>query len=555
MRETRADGIVTLPYRPAARRYLLGSAALMIALAVLFCSGSVAEEFDGEARLLKTIEPEERLGYFGARYLMNQYQARQYLSLPTRPEREEWLERFWIDLDPSPTTPENERKIEHEKRVRLARKHYGMDKEPGWDKRGETLIRWGVPSRRTRIFADIGFYRMTPPGEVWYYESLDMLIRFHDFNLNGEFIYAIEHYGRSPREDQDRYATLSKVMESGQFQTLFAFEYLDLDEMEDIVSFNPDDIDYIADIDIRMETPRDLIAEWEQEKIEESQNNFYKYLEENPTIYSFELDREILSLYFDVTSFKKGSDSLRTEVNFEIPTEEIRFVREGGVLAGEVELRVAVRDYDMKEVALGTDVIRITYAGEGDFEGPSLVPGQVVLGLEPGYYRIGVEAIDTKSDIRGVMKTSLELRAVGEGLALSDIQFASRIDNVIDQTRFVKGDLRVVPHPIHAYRIPFPLTFYFEIYGLSTDRDGFCFYSVDYRITPLEKRRRGPVLEEIAPIVSSKFETTGTGPRQVQQLQIATENLWQGPFELSITVTDRRTLEQAERSSRFSILE
>jgi GWxTD domain-containing protein len=555
MKTAETDRVKTLPDYRVVHRFLLGTAAVVIVLAAYFCYGYGAEEFDGETRLLKALEPEERLNYFSTRYLMNPYQARHYLSLPARLEREQWLERFWLDLDPSPTTEDNERKFEHEKRVRLARKHYGMNKKPGWDKRGETLIRWGVPGRRTRVFADIGFYRMTPPGEIWYYESLDMLIHFHDFNLQGEFIYAIEPYGRTPREDQDRRATLNELMKSGTFQTLFAFEYLDLDEMEDIVSFNPDNIDYIADVDIRMEMPRDLIAEWEQEKIEESQNNFYKYLEENPTIYSFELDRELLSLYFDVTSFKKGPDSLRTEVNFEIPTEEIRFVREKGVLAAEVELRVAVRDYEMNEVALGTDTIRITYAGEGDFEGPSLIPGQVVMGLEPGYYRIGVEAIDTKSGVRGAMRTNLELKAVGEGLAVSDIQFASRIDGVSDQTRFVKGDLRIIPHPIHAYRMPFPLTFYFEIYGLDTDREDFCFYSVDYRIAPLEKRRRGPVLEEVASVISSKFETTGTGPRQVQQLQIATENLWQGPFELSITVTDKRTLEQIERRSRFSILE
>ena len=555
MKNSETDRVKTLQDYNAARRFLMGAAAVVFVLAVYFCCGYGAEEFDGETRLLKTLEPEEQLNYFGTQYLMNPYQARHYLSLPTKPEREQWLERFWLDLDPSPTTEDNERKIEHEKRVRLARKLYGMDKKPGWDKRGETLIRWGVPGRRTRIFADIGFYRMEPPGEVWYYEKLDMLVHFQDYNLQGEFIYAIESYGLSGREQQDRRATLNELMKSGTFQTLFAFEYLDLDEMEDIVSFNPDDIDYIADVDIRMEMPRDLIAEWEQEKIEESKNNFHKYLEENPTIYSFELDSELLSIYFDVTSFKKGPDSLRTEVNFEIPTEEIRFVREGDVLAAEVELRVAVRDYEMNKVALGTDIIRITYEGEGDFEGPSLVPGQVVLGLEPGYYRIGVEAIDMKSDIRGVMKTNLELQTVGDGLAVSDIQFASRIDRVSEQTRFVKGDLRIIPHPMHLYRIPFPLTFYFEIYGLGTDRDDFCFYSVDYRITPLEKRRRGPVLEEIAPVVSSKFETTGTGPRQVQQLQIATENLWQGPFELSITVTDRRTLEQVERRSRFSILE
>jgi len=112
-----------------------------------------------------------------------------------------------------------------------------------------------------------------------------------------------------------------------------------------------------------------------------------------------------------------------------------------------------------------------------------------------------------------------------------------------------------VPHPLRAYRIPHPVIFYFEIYGLGTDEEGIASYKVEYRIVPLEKRRWGPVLKEIPLTISSAFETGGYGRTQPQRLSIATDELWEGPFSLDVTVTDLRTLRTAAQSATFTIVE
>jgi hypothetical protein len=98
------------------------------------------------------------------------------------------------------------------------------------------------------------------------------------------------------------------------------------------------------------------------------------------------------------------------------------------------------------------------------------------------------------------------------------------------------------------------VNFYFEIYGLDTDGEGRAFYRIEYRIDPLTKRRAGPVLEESEAAVSSSFETSGFGAIQPQHLSIATGNLWEGAFRITIRVTDRRTLRVAERSATFSVI-
>ncbi|MCK4549887.1 MAG: GWxTD domain-containing protein, partial [Candidatus Krumholzibacteria bacterium] len=182
-----------------------------IFLAVLCADAALrAEDFKGENDLLRKIEPVERLNYFGLRYSLNNHEKLHYLSQPTGAERDEWLERWWAMNDPTPATVENERWIEHELRVRIARSEFGMKKAPGWDNRGECLIRWGWPGVRSHFPANIGFYRMLPPGEMWYYYRLDMTILFHDFNLNGIHIFAIEPQVMSARESLDKMRAISQ---------------------------------------------------------------------------------------------------------------------------------------------------------------------------------------------------------------------------------------------------------------------------------------------------------------------------------------------------------
>ncbi len=538
-----------MKHRTDSSRILFFAVSISL-LVYLLPSKVMAERFKGEVELIKNLDPEERLTYFGLQYIMSKYQVRQFLSLESETERREWIERFWVDSDPTPATETNERRIEHEKRVALARKLFGMKKTPGWDRRGETLIRYGMPGSRVKTFGDIGFYRMIPPGEMWYYESFDILIQFHDYNLKGEFIYAIQPQGLTSRQVLDR---LKLAIEHSRNHEMAGIR-LSPEEVGAISNFNPDKIDHMADPDIRMTTPTDLITGRDVRKMQRSANNFYKYLKEKPVIYSFELDAAILPVYFDVTAFRGGADRIRTEINIEMPTSELRFVRREGMLSADVELKVLVRDFEMNQVASASDRLRASQAGE-TFTGPSHIPGQAVVTLEPGYYRIGIQATDLHSGHRGSFRTNLELTSFDRSLRLSDIQFASSIRDTEENTRFVKGTLQVVPHPLHAYRIPFPVTLYFEIYGLDTDTESLAFYEVEYRIVPLEKRRRGPVLEEMPVAISSQFETTGFGSTQVQHLEIATENLWKGPFELIVTVRDRRTRQSVSERASFSVLE
>ncbi|UCF04804.1 MAG: GWxTD domain-containing protein [bacterium] len=498
--------------------------AALAALTILPAGLEAAQRYD-EAALIDRLLPGERDTLFAIQYLMNPFQQKQYLTLETADERRAWIECLWLGLDPTPATETNEMRIEHWNRVRLARELFGLDKAPGWDKRGEVLIRFGIPTRREENWGNIGYYRVIPVGETWYYGSIGMTVSFQDITQNGEYCLAHEIFGPTSRQIVD-------FRRGEQF-------------------LNMDEIDYIASPDMRRMIGVLIASDFLKERVAVSPNRFLEGTVGRACVYRFDLE-EPLPAYFDVTAFRGGPGAVRTEVNFEIPLDAIKCDTVTG--GRHVELRVIARDMQMREVVLATD--SITTPGPADDPGSPdrLVPGRVICTLEPGYYRLGVEAIDRGSGKRCAFRTTVDLPDFDSRLTVSDILFASRISELEQISRFARGTLEVVPHPVHAYVHGDPLILYFEIYGLDTDRDGLAFYQIRYRIDPIGKRRRGPVLVSAETAVSSLFEMSGFGASQIQRLEIATDNLWKGIFELTVEIMDRRTRESTVQSARFSIV-
>jgi GWxTD domain-containing protein len=115
-------------------------------------------------------------------------------------DQKEWLRKFWIKWDPSPTTPENERKDEFMRRIHYAHSNFGEEWDgwqmkyltaqylrPGWtmapwDCRGEIYIKFGEPDYRDR---SISFQK-----ELWtYYRfNFDIILSNHITNIFGNAI-------------------------------------------------------------------------------------------------------------------------------------------------------------------------------------------------------------------------------------------------------------------------------------------------------------------------------------------------------------------------------
>jgi GWxTD domain-containing protein len=508
---------------------------LSILSGALFLAPARAEGFPGEKKLVARLTPGEIREYYGLQYIIGDAKRMEYLSLRTPRERTQWLEKFWIEVDPTPTTEENEARSEHEQRVETARELFGWKKPPGWDGRGEIYIRFGPPSLRTSDRGDVNTTGLVSPTEDWYYDALHMSVTFTDTNLMGNFTYAIPQKAVKIPGPPERSVTRANRQSAR--------------------PFTPPNIDYIAHARTRMAFEKHTLYRiWELEGMQASRakENFAIYAEEYAAIYPCDTEWQPLPLYFDIASFRGGDWSDRVDVSFEIPAKSLMIGKEDTKRSAGVELRVLVRDEKMQKMAL--DSVDLAVSGDALANAP-LLPAQIVLALEPGRYVVAIEARDKSSNRRAAFRTKVDCPAYTGSPSISDIQFASSIEETEANRRFVKGNLQVVPHPLRAYRIPHPVIFYFEIYGLGTDEEGIASYKVEYRIVPLEKRRWGPVLKEIPLTISSAFETGGYGRTQPQRLSIATDELWEGPFSLDVTVTDLRTLRTAAQSATFTIVE
>jgi len=483
---------------------------------------------DDELELYSRLDRYEKRRYEGLRYLMNDYQKRHYLTIPDRKERDEWVARFWKLNDPTPATKKNERRIEHEARVEMAREMYPKDGFPGWDHRGETLIRFGKPDVIAEIPGNIGEFDseyaggrtrdVKMPGQVWQYIKLGMVVPFENVKLDGEYVYFMEV--------RPVYADLpSNMLTDG---------YSDYLESMNYSSSNVYSLFFTA-------SPELL--------------RFYSYLEDNRHFHAADLERVPLPCYFDITSFKGGSGKIRTEVNFEIPARELSYEQETSGWRTDFEVRVAVYGLDMEEVVSRSDVVDIDLPEKPAPDSPWLLPAQFILTLDPGYYRFGLEVMDRRSKKHGVFLSSRNVEAMGDTLCVSDIQLASSITEAGSRTSFIKGPLRVIPHPVHAYRKPDPVRFYFEIYGLDLDDEDFGFWEVEYSVEPREKKREGPVYKDVGTILSARFNSSGFGSMQNERLEIDSKELWEGSFRLRVRVMDRRTRKHVETMTNFSIVE
>jgi GWxTD domain-containing protein len=96
-----------------------------------------------------------------------------------------WRAAFWAQRDPVPTTPTNERRLEHERRLAEAQRRFSRPTPPFYDARGRLFILGGEPDAVLVGEADVSGSSYEPPVEVWRMD--DRLFAFQSFANSGVF--------------------------------------------------------------------------------------------------------------------------------------------------------------------------------------------------------------------------------------------------------------------------------------------------------------------------------------------------------------------------------
>jgi GWxTD domain-containing protein len=103
-------------------------------------------------------------------YIITPKEKDVFLRLENDRQRDIFIRAFWNQRDPNPTTPENEFKVEHFRRIQYANQHFGKDSPgPGWrSDMGRIYIILGEPRSIDRLenLPDVF------PVTIWFYDGM-----------------------------------------------------------------------------------------------------------------------------------------------------------------------------------------------------------------------------------------------------------------------------------------------------------------------------------------------------------------------------------------------
>jgi GWxTD domain-containing protein len=124
-------------------------------------------------------------------YIISAQERVAFERLTADPEREKFIEQFWLQRDPTPGTAANEAQQEHYRRIKYVNQRYPTASgKPGWQTdRGHIYIVHGPPDE---IEAHPSGAPNTPyPFEAWMYRRLegihDVIITFADRTQSGDY--------------------------------------------------------------------------------------------------------------------------------------------------------------------------------------------------------------------------------------------------------------------------------------------------------------------------------------------------------------------------------
>lgn len=557
--------------------------ARVAAVALAFTLAAGAERARGgepkveiTASDLQKIEPRMQRQLASLQYLMNAHQVRQFLSLENEDARRAWIIRFWKANDPTPTTPENEMRTEHYLRADIARADFTRAQWPGWDARGEILVRYGFPDYRAELQSEVTSRKVHPPGELWYYRRHQMIVQFRDINLNGNYSLAITPLG----DAQDMSAELAEFLiydTDDTIQEKIPAQYLDFyrdPELNDtgvewgklrerLFGLEPErylrprmareteDIGEVNATDWVRSIPNNPSEVFQREQAQEMATNFQAVLEDTPSSYPFNFEKKTLPFFFDVEQFRAGDGMNRVEVNLQVvvppaagPSPEQR----------DYVAEVSVLDEDFEVVDRQSRRISLPVRADS---GTRLMPAQLAFSLPRNYYRLAVSAQGLSEGLSAAYRTNVARRNFDGELAVSDILFAQKIGPVGDNSAFARGPLEVIPHPIRRYAVGTPVPVYFEVYNLGLDEDGRSNYKIEYRVLPHTGEKKGFIerFNGEQAVFASRFAGSGYNAHEPLHLSIGSENLKPGLYDFMVTVKDEYWQSIERRQATFRIVE
>ena len=497
-------------------------------------------EFDANGGSVDALAPAMRVQYEGLEPLLDIDLRDQLLGLSSDSLRAEWIRRYWVLRDPTPTTPENERLLEHQQRESMARDQFGISGSTSFDDRGRFFILYGPPSGASRWPPDVQEGLGYIPERLYWFYPDGVVVAFERRNPpQGPWLIGISAKGFTSRTDVLRAATRGFADEATGFGLPATY-------------YDPDRVP--------IEATSPMAAAEAELALVRARGVWEKRLER------FEVPgapARFLWFVFDTDVFRASggtSDAapLRLEAHVQWSLQDLTYVWRDSLYTARYRLEGILFDEELREAGRDTYEMDLNAKRFDSTQLTRLWPGQLDFAVRPGLYRLTLRLVDLGASNTGTYTTDVMVAdLVSPRLALSDIQLATSIAPAGEYagSRFVKNDRLVLPNPIALYTQRQFLTAYFEIYGLTLEANQRARYRVSYQILPQAPAARGKRRHaKPRATVTSSFITEAALACPVEELRIDVSELPEGIFELLISLTDLVGGGETVAQTRFSIL-
>ena len=453
-------------------------------------------------------------------------------------ERDALAARFWNRRDPTPLTPENERLLEHYRRVAYALEHYDRP-EGGWDKRGEVFIRLGNPDHISR-WDDIQAERNRELQET----------RVNFVNRSRMALPISPGLPIFPVAANAKWEYWIYTQVEGGIEITFSENFKGRR-----YDFAPFPLRVAPHVGIHLAGFQGGVV-------------MQNVVASRPSRYTPDFADLPIDFYYYPADFKGPESRTRLEVYYGLPASEVvRLNVDEKTDLILLDRGVALFDSHWNEVYREVDQMAFRAPTDQQISDGAFIPGVMPVDLPPGTYQMALQVRDVVSGKSQVYQQAVVLEDYHKPseLLISDIELAFATEPTEEPAgEYVKNGLKVIPMSSLAFRSHQNAFVYFEIYNLKQDAFGQTRYRVEYTLRSQRDRalparilhglgRVFRLSEKDREIVIA-YDQAGNRPDEVAYVELDLTETQEGGQLVRVAVTDLQVDEMVSKEISFSIV-
>ncbi|MCK5147626.1 GWxTD domain-containing protein [bacterium] len=425
------------------------------------------------------------------------------------------LLKFWRKRDITPATMENERFIEHIRRIHYAQNNFSSKNEKGYDDRGMIYIQYGRPAKRiTSRQIHI------PDNEGWLY------------NDKRPFV-VINFVRRSPKSE---------------YRIVTCVEDFFPDVRKKFIDKPPLDLILKPREDLHHEYTR-LYAQFENGSdinfgfLETSLIFFDEYKSWDKARSQLVIDKELQASFY--TAMFKRKDYNVLEIYFAIPLKQRHLKHPSAGAFRDMRISSRVIDSNFNNPDIVDERISLTTPLKNDLD-PDHYHGMIRISIPDDSIQCHLAISDEKSG--SIFQTTVPAHVLSQSkgqLAISDIQLARNIETVPTTVKpnnqdHIKQNHFITPYSRTAIRQGSTIYLYSEVYNLLLDEHGHTQYNVSYTVKSQGSgffAKFNPFRSK-KPSISSSFKQNGKTTTEAIYFAIDLAQLKKGSYSIKIEISD-----------------